>query len=739
MHAIPDKDVVLLGIGHTNAHVLRMWRMHRPKNARLTCVSNDAIATYSGMLPGVLAGQYSAARMEIDLVRLTAAAGARLVIDDVTGLDLMRQGLRFAARAPLYFDVLSIGIGSVSAWGEVRFAEASRLVPIKPMRTFLVRLNAHLIEAAAERVGAPLRVMIVGGGAGGVEVALCLPAHLRGLLGAGAIFKVTLVTADDKLLPGSLERTARRVERLFQQRGVQTAMRRRVVEVEERAMTLHDGTRVEADVILWATGAGASAILGGLGLPTDERGFLLTHDTLQTTAGAPIFVVGDSGTIVGAATPKAGVYAVRQGPVLWDNIQRALAGSPLRRYAPQSGFLKLLNTGDGRAIGEWRGTSFEGAWCWRLKDAIDTRFIRKYQDYTPMAMPHEPDAETDRQQMRCAGCGGKVGAGVLARVLERLDIPPSPHVLVGLDRPDDAAVVMPPDGHPTAVTVDFFAAPFDDPYLVGRLAALNAASDLFAVGAVPWAALASVTLPPGKARQQEDLLFQILAGSLAEFRTMGATLVGGHTIEDLQLTVGFTVLGTQGGRPSWTKGGLRSGDRLVLTKPLGTGVLLAAHMQARCRAVWFGPLLTSMLASNGPAAGRLESFDLHAMTDVTGFGLAGHLLGMLRASDMAAEIHMDAVPLLPGAAALFDEGLESTLAPSNRDVEADMESGSSIHTLAGYRALFDPQTGGGLLIGVAPPHADRLLEHLASLGYRQASVIGEVISPGRTRRRLRVV
>lgn len=740
VHTLIDKDVVLLGIGHTNAHVLRMWRMHPPANARLTCVSNEAIAAYSGMLPGVLAGQYRPSSMEIDLVRLTAAAGARLVIDDVTGLDAARQELLFAGRAPLRFDVLSIGVGSVPACGGVRIADAAHLVPIKPMQTFLTRLDTLLMKTAAERAGASIRIAVVGGGAGGVEVALCLPAHLRTVVGAGARFEMTLLAADERLLPHSLERTARRVERLLHQRGVHTAMRRRVVEVAGRTMTLDDGTRLDADVILWATGAGAPPMLRQLGLPADERGFLLTHDTLQTTAGAPVFVVGDSGSIAGTATPKAGVYAVRQGPVLWDNLHRALSGAPLRRYVPQRRFLKLLNTGDGRAIGEWWGLSFEGSWCWRLKDAIDSRFMDKYQDYTPMAIAREPHAGPDREQMRCAGCGGKVGAGVLASVLERLDIPPSEHVLLGLDRPGDAAVLMPPRGHPTAVTVDFFAAPFDDPYLVGRLAALNAASDLFAVGASPWAALAMVTLPAGRPRQQEDLLFQVLSGSLTEFRTMGATLVGGHTIEGPHLTVGFTVLGTQGGRPLRTKAGLRAGDQLVLTKPLGTGVLLAAHMQARCCAAWFGPLLASILVSNGPAAECLEPFDVRAVTDVTGFGLAGHLLEMLRSSEMAADIDLEMVPMLPGAAMLLDEGLESTLAASNRGAESDIESGrTGFTTLSSYRSLFDPQTGGGLLIGIPSSHVDRLLVRLASLGYQQACVIGEVVSPAASRRRLRIV
>jgi selenide,water dikinase len=233
------------------------------------------------------------------------------------------------------------------------------------------------------------------------------------------------------------------------------------------------------------------------------------------------------------------------------------------------------------------------------------------------------------------------------------------------------------------------------------------------------------------------LLYQLLAGSLEEFRRMGATLVGGHTIEGPQLTVGFTVLAAQVSDPPLTKGGLRAGDRLVLTKALGTGVLLAAHMRARCRASWFGPLVASMLASNGPAAGCVKEFEIAALTDVTGFGLAGHLLEMLRASDMAAELHLESIPLLPGASVLLADGLESTLAAANRDAEADIDTRRG-RTDPRYSALFDPQTGGGLIMGVPPANAGDLVERLVSLGYREACEVGEVGLTASGRRPIRI-
>lgn len=377
-------DIVLLGIGHTNAHVLLKWRTARRPEGRLTCVSTHPVATYSGMLPGVLAGQYPRAQMEIDLVRLCAEAGARLVIGEVRGLDRARRTLLFSDHVPVPFDVLSIGIGSVPTYSDVAIIDRTRLVPVKPMQTFIDRFDERLRQAANQRRGLPVRIVIIGGGAGGVELALCLPAHLRARLGGQARFEQSIISTDERLLSASLPATARRVERILQRRGVRVLTGRRVARVDGGQLAFDDGAIVEADVILWLTSAAAPPLLAALSLPIDPRGFLLTTDALQTTAGDPIFAVGDTGTIVGLQMPKAGVFAVRQGPVLWENIQRTLAGDPLQQYTPQHEFLKLLNTGDGRAIGEWKGLSFEGVWAWWLKDLIDRRFVRRYQDYSPV-------------------------------------------------------------------------------------------------------------------------------------------------------------------------------------------------------------------------------------------------------------------------------------------------------------------------------------------------------------------
>ena len=411
---LPQHDVVLLGVGHTNAHVLRKWRMSPLPNARLTCVSNTPIATYSGMLPGTLAGLYEPDRMQIDLVRLCASAGARLILGEVQGLDRRQRELHLADRPALPYDILSIGIGSVPRC-DANCDGPTALLPVKPMSSFLSRLDERLERLRESAAGRPLRLAVVGAGAGGVEIAFCLPARVRRVCGEVPI-ELSLLDRNDRLTAGGSPRAATLVQRELEAREVKLVFGQAVTRLDDKQLTLADGRELAVDLVVWVTTASGAPLLSRLGLATDANGFLLTRSTLQSIDDGRIFVVGDSGTCPERPAPKAGVYAVRQGPILWENLRRSLTNEPIVAFEPQRGFLSLLATGDRRAILSYKGLAFHGAWCWRLKDHIDSRFMEMHQDYRPM--PHSPTTmPLDNSPMRCTGCGGKVGNSVLARRL----------------------------------------------------------------------------------------------------------------------------------------------------------------------------------------------------------------------------------------------------------------------------------------------------------------------------------
>ena len=718
--------VVLLGVGHTNAHVLRMWKMKPLDNAQLVCVSNFPQATYSGMMPGVLAGQYEPSAMQIDLVRLCASAGARLIIGEVTGIDHEQQELLFRDRPSLSFDALSIGIGSRPSFSGVELSKDNAIIAVKPMQTFLERFRKKMLDVSATRK--TVKIAIVGGGIGSIEIALCLDERLKkspaslGLESSSCDAEITLVTGGQRVGAGLLESTQDRVAAQFNHRDIKTSTGSRVSSVQSDHLMLKNGTSVHADLVIWATSAVAPDLLGKLDLETDEKGFVATRPTLQAVTSDRIFAVGDSGTIVGNNLVKAGVYAVRQGPILWDNIRRLLWCRKLVDYVPQQGFLKLVNTADGNAIAEYKGRSFYAKWCWWLKDRIDVKFMKMYQNYTPMEMVLEkPDAE---DVMRCLGCGGKIGSQLLGQVLDELEVPPHEDVVIGLENPDDAAVVKTHGGSVT-VTTDFFASPMDDPYLVGRIAMLNSASDCCVMGAQPTAALAIVQLPLGHPRAQLQVMRELMAGSIEELKKMNATIVGGHSIEGPRMTIGFTILGKQLTDPK-TKGMLQVGDRLVLTKPIGTGVLLAALMQGKLPGSAYQPLVDAMLQSNYISLRLILEHHVSGITDVTGFGLAGHLAEMLKASGKSAEIKMADVAVLPECQTLIEAGIESTLAPDNRYVAEKVNLEGDVDSLR-IASLFDPQTSGGLLFGISEDRTESVLKFLANEGFGDSVVIGHVV------------
>lgn len=717
MKKLPKQRIVLLGVGHTNAHVAKMWRMNAIGRTELVCISDRYVATYSGMLPGVLAGDYPPDAMQIDLVRFCQTVGARLIVSKVTGIDAEKQQVLFDDRPPLSYDALSIGIGSQPTTEALDY-DGPKVLPIKPMQTLLQRLDESI--ELIKRIKSP-KVYVVGGGLGGVEIAFCVPNYLRkaGIENP----QVGIITSADELAPGVAKATNRQILKAMNQQGIQVITKNRVSVKTDEVLELSNGEDLPFDLAFWATGAVAPDLLKGISLSKDDHGFLLTRPTLQSVDDSRIFVVGDSGTLKENATRKAGVFAVRQGPVLWRNLQNLLKSEPLEEYRPQKNFLKLLNTGDGKAILEYWGFSVRSAWAWKLKDRIDGRFIEKFQDYRPMMM--QGDSE-DEPEMRCLGCGGKIGGSILTQALAELEIPQNEKVLIGLENPDDCAMVS-TDGKPAVVTTDFFAAPLDDPFLVGRVAALNALSDAFVMGSQPTAALAIFMVPYGRAENQSEMLKTLLAGSLHEFKKSGTSLVGGHTIEGPQFTAGYTIVGQPlEDDKQFTKGELRPGDQLILTKPLGSGTMLAAHMQSACKADAFAELLETMLNSNQVAADLGRELGVNAMTDVTGFGLAGHLLEMLKASRLSAALSLKSIPLIFGARELFDAGIESTLAPANRDAAVYLDIAERLRESAQYQSLFDPQTCGGVLFGCDPEITPSVLQRLIDAGYPHAAVIGEV-------------
>lgn len=732
------RDLVLIGGGHAHVSVLRRFGMKPVAGLRLTLVTRDIHTPYSGMLPGFIAGFYDYDDCHIDLGPLARFANARLYHGEVEGLDPKQQLIHVPGRPPVSYDLLSINTGSRPVTLNIPGVREHALVA-KPIDEFLQRwqqLQQRVIHSSGE-----FCLTVVGGGAGGAELALSTQYRLRELLaGQGDNpdrLKMRLLASSDYIMFGHNAGVRRRFERVFAERGIEVFCQRRVVAISEQHVETADGEQFASDAVVWVTSASAPGWPAEAGLAVDERGFIRVNSHLQSVSHDNVFAAGDIAALP-QARPKSGVFAVRQGPVLVDNLKAAATGKRLRPYRAQKHFLGLISTGNRYAVASRGNWSYEAAWLWQLKNWIDERFMRNFNQLPEMddeevqpklqagIADDEAIHELSTLAMRCGGCGAKVGATVLSRVMQRLPVSQRDDVLIGRDAPDDCAMLEVPPGKLMVQSVDYFRAFISDTYTFGAIAANHALGDVFAMGAEAQSVLAIATVPYGREKIVEESLYELMAGAMSIVEPSGAVLAGGHSSEGAELAFGLTVNGLIERGQVMRKGGLQAGDALILTRPIGTGTLFAADMRGKARGRWIDNAIQNMLVSNYPAAVCLREHGATACTDLTGFGLVGHLVEMTRASGVDADLQMESIPLLDGAVECVEMGILSSLQPANLRLRRAIDGMDRVSGHPLYPLLFDPQTAGGLLAGVPAERADDCIKALHQLGLYQAQVIGRI-------------
>lgn len=689
LQAPASHDLVLVGGGHAHALALRMLAMQPIEKTRITLVSPQPMTPYSGMLPGLIAGHYGFSDTHIDLPHLCRWADVRYIQQGVRALDTMINRLTLDDGSHLDFDWLSLNVGGTPSFGGVPGA-ASFAVPVKPVSTFFQRWQTLLDRWQTEPAATSRSLVVVGAGAGGCELVLAM-AHAL----ARRQLQANLTLVGDTLLPGANARVRNKMRAALARYDIRLAQARVTRVSADQVHT--DSDTLASDTTFWCSGVNAPAWLADAGLGVDADGFVTVDAQLRSTSHPHVFAAGDCARQVGADTPRAGVYAVRQSRYLAHNLKAAIEGGRLRQYTPQRQFLSLLSLGARDAIASRNGMTLSAPWVWRWKNRIDQAFMQTL--HALPARPAMPPIPTE-EPPRCAGCGAKVGDGALREALATLQPLEHRDIVSGLASREDASAVR---WHSNALLVqsqDYFPAFVDDPHLFGRLAALHSLSDVYARGAQPHSALATVCLPIHHNRLQGRDLGRLMHGAVQELNRAGCALLGGHTIEGAQMAAGFAINAAGREDELFAKGGARPGDQLVLTKPLGTGVLLAALMHPQRCGEWFEPLVQAMLQSNADAVALLRQFSIRAVTDVTGFGLLGHSLEMCDASHAALRLFGDRIPALPGAMSLFSAGVHSSLKAANDTAltRCDISAHWLHHPLLAL--LTDPQTCGGLIAAV---------------------------------------
>ncbi|WGW03745.1 selenide, water dikinase SelD [Tropicibacter oceani] len=700
------RDLVFVGGGHTHALVLRKWGMSPLPGVRLTVINPGPTAPYSGMLPGFLAGHYDREALDIDLIRLARFAQARVILGAAQGIDLQKREIHVPGRPPIGYDLASIDIGITSRMPTLPgFAEHA--VPAKPLGTFAARWADFRKTAGAASIA------VIGGGVAGAEIAMALAHAMRRDGRRARVWLIDRGTALAALRPPA----AARLRKALIAEDVTLLEQTQITRVTAQGLELTNGEKIEAQFITGAAGALPHGWLADTGL-AHEQGFVTVDATLRSS-DPQVFAVGDCAHMQHAPRPKAGVYAVRQAPILFENLQSLLAGkTTLRPYQPQDDYLKLISLGEKSALADRFGVTLSGPVMWRWKDHIDQTFMQGFRSLPQMAPPPLPDrhaagmAEAIGPKPMCGGCGSKVGRDALSQALA--DLPEHGRDDVVSVKGDDAAMLK-TGGARQVISTDHLRAMMPDPVLMTRIAAIHALGDIWAMGAAPQAATATIILPrmaPALARRS---LSEIMQAAHEVMHDAGAAIVGGHTSLGSELTIGFTVTGLCEKDPI-TLAGARPGDTLILTKPIGSGVLMAAEMAGQANGDWVAAAYDAMVQPQARAAQILRGAS--AMTDVTGFGLAGHLLNICEASQVGAALSLNAVPFLQGALELSENGVRSTLYPENRAALPFVPQSPRSDL------LFDPQTAGGLL-ACLPTGAPQALQALRQAGY-EAAIIGEI-------------
>lgn len=717
MQALPvlTKDLVLIGGGHAHALVLRRWGMKPLPGARLTLINPAPTAPYSGMLPGHIAGHYTREALDIDLVKLARFAGARLVIGHATAIDPAAKTVTVEGGRQIGYDIASIDVGIHAQMPDIS-GFADHACGAKPLDVYAARWQAFL-QAARAGETAP-HVAVIGAGVAGVELALAMAHALKDQPGT----KVHLIEAGGDITARAKAARAP-LRAALEGLGVRLHVNASVARIAADCVELTDGTKLDSCFTVGTAGAFAHGWLQDTPLPLTPDGFIPVDSSFRVLGCDGLFAVGDCAELPDPR-PKAGVFAVRAAPVLVHNLRASLTGGILRPFKPQGDYLKLISMGGKRALAEKWGRAVTLPGLWRWKDHIDQKFMQKFRDLPSMTPPPirgeraVGEGGADAAPL-CGGCGSKVEPGSLVKALSKLDQTLPDSVLTG---PGDDAAVVQVGGVRQVLTTDHLRAFTEDHGVLARIAVNHAMGDIWAMGALPKTAMLSVTLPRMSAALQSRTMDEVLtqvAGFLADEQV---ALIGGHSSMGAETVIGVSMTGElPDGTQALTTGGAQPGDCLILTRPVGTGTLLAGEMQGRAEGRDVACLMQNMARSQGDEARILRPFAT-AMTDVTGFGLAGHLMAICRSSDVEAELDLAAIPTHPGAEALAADGIRSTIHAANKEAAPVIGANGPKAAL-----LHDPQTAGGFLAAVSEAAVQVVLDAFAAEG-RDAFLVGRLES-----------
>lgn len=684
-------DLVLIGGGHSHLSVL-MKLSKRPINGnRITLITNEIDTPYSGMIPGYIEGIYSWRDSHIDLYRLCLKLNVRFIHAEVERVSAYEKEIYFKDRPKIKFDVLSINTGIQSNNREIKGA-AKYCLPVKPI--------SKLTNNFLNKITNFKSIAFIGGGAGSVELALAIKKRF---LNINQDIKITIITGKRGLLSTFPQKTKLTSLKTLEKFKIDIIEYKRVLEVKPKQIILSDKSLLKIDKAILSTNSMTPKWLAKSDILLTKDNYILVNKSFQTNYKY-VFASGDVIDFNNQNLKKAGVFAVRSGKPLAINIRKFILGKKLVEYKFNKNYLALIGTSKRSAIATKYNLTFNSRFFFYLKKYIDQNFIKKFSDFRirkkftlealktdvlNIFVKHKEKITDENDIMQCKGCAAKVPLNALKQALPK-DI---------VSTSEDAVSVP---GHPELYqTVDMISSIITDPFLLGKIAANHSISDMVSVNSKITSAMMILQLPLSKTEINSRDLEQVLLGANEIFKTIDCPLIGGHTMigKDKDPIIGFSILGQKQKKIKIMKNRrkIKTKDLLILTEKIGSGLIFAGINNYLIDSYFQIDVIKQMIKGNLNFGKISNQLNILSMTDITGFGLANHLLNLIKRdnSKTGLTIYPNKIPLFEGVNECLNKDIKSSLFKSNYDIaQKDIIYKRDKSKLDNI--LYDPQTVGGI-------------------------------------------
>lgn len=684
-------DLVLIGGGHSHLSVL-MKLSKRPINGnRITLITNEIDTPYSGMIPGYIEGIYSWRDSHIDLYRLCLKLNVRFIHAEVERVSAYEKEIYFKDRPKIKFDVLSINTGIQSNNREIKGA-AKYCLPVKPI--------SKLTNNFLNKITNFKSIAFIGGGAGSVELALAIKKRF---LNINQDIKITIITGKRGLLSTFPQKTKLTSLKTLEKFKIDIIEYKRVLEVKPKQIILSDKSLLKIDKAILSTNSMTPKWLAKSDILLTKDNYILVNKSFQTNYKY-VFASGDVIDFNNQNLKKAGVFAVRSGKPLAINIRKFILGKKLVEYKFNKNYLALIGTSKRSAIATKYNLTFNSRFFFYLKKYIDQNFIKKFSDFRirkkftldalktdvlNIFVKHKEKITDENDIMQCKGCAAKVPLNALKQALPK-DI---------VSTSEDAVSVP---GHPELYqTVDMISSIITDPFLLGKIAANHSISDMVSVNSKITSAMMILQLPLSKTEINSRDLEQVLLGANEIFKTIDCPLIGGHTMigKDKDPIIGFSILGQKQKKIKIVKNRrkIKTKDLLILTEKIGSGLIFAGINNYLIDSYFQTDVIKQMIKGNLNFGKISNQLNILSMTDITGFGLANHLLNLIKRdnSKTGLTIYPNKIPLFEGVNECLNKDIKSSLFKSNYDIaQKDIIYKRDKSKLDNI--LYDPQTVGGI-------------------------------------------